>query len=54
MARVLPFWGKALGPGRCVKTKENCACILKMECRIRDQAKINKYYTKTLSMSGNR
>ena len=34
-----------------LKTTENCVCIQKMECRIRDKAKINKYYAKTLLTS---
>ena len=30
---------------------QKIVCILKMECRIRDEAKINKYYAKTLLTS---
>ena len=34
-----------------LKTTEYCVCVLKMECRIRDETKINKYYVKTLLTS---
>ena len=50
---ILPKAGFIQASKSDLKTTENCVCILKMECRIRDklEAKINKGYAKTLLTS---